>query len=294
MGANPGAIAHVRPLLPSIESAVTTLPPEPKRPPRKRSQKARPIIEFPTACTQDWIDPPGFAEAIALHVRRHGDTYRSLHRAIILEGETFDRKTIHSWAVGAKMPRSAISMRMLERIEHRYRLPGGYFAAKLPSSGRAIVHELPGIPPAERRRLAWHLPDDFDLRSPSEKDEILAWVRTVIITGSTEYRRYQSEAVRTRYGLRFPDLAFVDALKAIEDSGPPGDLAAPLLLAREAQDEQRVDQPELPEPLRGLVREGRLKVLVEIGCGGSPLIVQHRPVLDRERALVVPHLLIGR
>jgi len=31
-------------------------------------------------------------------------------------------------------------------------------------------------------------------------------VRTVIISGSTDYRRFQAEAMKLRYGLRFPAL----------------------------------------------------------------------------------------
>jgi hypothetical protein len=98
-------------------------------------------------------------------------------------------------------------MEILARIEARYSLPTGYFKAKLPHPGRACAgHDLPGIRRAEQRRLAWHLPDDFNRRSAAERAEILQWVRTVIITGSTEYRRFQAEAIKLRYGLRFPAL----------------------------------------------------------------------------------------
>ncbi|MCR8526591.1 hypothetical protein WB334_26545, partial [Escherichia coli] len=60
--------------------------------------------------------------------------------------------------------------------------------------------------PAERRRLAWHLPDDFDRRPARERDEILQWVRRVIVSGATDYRRYQAGAVRQRFGVRFPGI----------------------------------------------------------------------------------------
>jgi len=47
------------------------------------------------------------------------------------------------------------------------------------------------------------LPDDFGARKPAERDEILAWVKRNIISGGTEYRRYQSRAAKNRYAIRF-------------------------------------------------------------------------------------------
>ncbi|HWW56278.1 MAG TPA: hypothetical protein VN047_05240 [Sphingopyxis sp.] len=54
--------------------------------------------------------------------------------------------------------------------------------------------------------MAWHLPNDFDRRPLRERREILDWIRKVIISGATDYRRYQVMAMRQRYALRFPDL----------------------------------------------------------------------------------------
>ncbi|PJI88470.1 hypothetical protein [Sphingomonas koreensis] len=174
---------------------------------KRRGPKPREIVEFPEPLTADWIDPPSFPEAFALQLRRHGDNYAHLQRALLKPGETFDRTTFRQWAIGAKQPSTVRSFDMLARAEHRYRLPSGYFRAKLDSSGRATSgHERLAASPSERRRLAWHLPEDFDRRSARERAEILRWIRTVIITGSTDYRRYQAEATKVRYGLRFPTL----------------------------------------------------------------------------------------
>lgn len=69
-----------------------------------------------------------------------------------------------------------------------------------------------GLSHAEHRRLAWHLPDDFSTRQAKEQEEILAWVREVVIRGSTSYRAYQAAALRTPFALRLPEaLAVVDA-----------------------------------------------------------------------------------
>lgn len=166
---------------------------------KKRGRKPRPIVEFPEPLTTDWIDPPSFAEAFALHLHRHGDNCAHLKRALLRPGETFERSTFRQWVIGAKQPSTVRSFDMLARVEHRYRLPSGYFRAKLAQSGRAASgHERLAASPSERRRLAWHLPDDFDSRSARERAEILHWVRTVIISGSTDYRRYQAEAMKVR------------------------------------------------------------------------------------------------
>jgi len=44
--------------------------------------------------------------------------------------------------------------------------------------------------------MAWHLPDKFNSRPRHEREEIIDWVRNVIISGSTDYRRYQADQFR--------------------------------------------------------------------------------------------------
>ncbi|OAI45077.1 hypothetical protein AYO42_03475 [Rhizomicrobium sp. SCGC AG-212-E05] len=144
-------------------------------------------------------------------MERHGDTYWGLARAITKGSEKLDSKTIATWKSGFRTPRSIESMKYLGRIESRYRLPAGYFKDKLPHPGRAAVgHSLGGIRASERRRMAWHLPDDFDDRSAAEQAEILEWVRRVIVSGSTEYRLYQARALKQRYAVRFSSLSSAD------------------------------------------------------------------------------------
>lgn len=173
----------------------------------KRGPKPRPIVEHPEPDTEQWIDPKTFQAALVLHMRRHRDSCHHLHRSIIKPGEIFDRTTLRSWIDGRRTPRSVDSLAILARIEHRYRLPAGYFQAKLPNPGRAATgYRCKGVSPAEQRRLAWHLPDDFNERPSRERAEILDWVRSVVISGATDYRRFQAEAMRTRYGIRFPSL----------------------------------------------------------------------------------------
>ena len=179
---------------------------------QKPGSKPRAVEEFPTPRFNEWIDPPTFQEALKLHMRRHGDSYWHLHRAVVRDDETFDHSTIRHWLQGSKAPRSLASMELLGRIERRYRLPEGYFKAKLPHPTRSTTgHILDDIGPSERRRLAWHLPDDFNARPCEEQEEILEWVRRVIISGSTDYRRFQAAAMKQRYAIRFPGIVYGQA-----------------------------------------------------------------------------------
>lgn len=204
---------------------------------KKRGCKPHPVIEFPKPRSLSWKDPATFHEALALHMARHGETAGRLLKAIAGPDDRTDRKTIAQWATGIKTPRTVTSLDMLTRIERRYQLPTGYFRAKLPNRAHAPRghRNLEGISPSERRRLAWHLPDDFDRRTPAERAEIVEWIRRVIITGSTEYRRFQAQALKHRYALRFPELTgrkpSSDEMPDDEDRDPHVDVECELAAA---------------------------------------------------------------
>ena len=113
-----------------------------------------------------------------------------------------------------KVPETPASLKVLDIIEHRYRLEAGYLRSRL-SRRRALRGLLPPeVPHAQSRRLAWHLPDDFDERSATEQEEILAWVHSTILSGGTAYHRYHSTVSKHRFALRF-------------DGSGPLELAAP-------------------------------------------------------------------
>ncbi|WP_431858700.1 hypothetical protein [Azospirillum sp.] len=173
---------------------------------KRRGRERKPRVQVPPSLWDAWDDPDSFHEALDLHMRRHGEGSYSLWASIVRPGDTLNNSTIAAWRRGMKAPRTAESLEVLARIEERYRLPTGYFKAKLPHPARATSGlPMPGISTAERRRLAWHLPDDFDSRDASEQEEILTWVRDTIISGATDYRRFQAAAVKNRYGVRFPN-----------------------------------------------------------------------------------------
>lgn len=170
-----------------------------------RGPQPKPISPFPEPLFEATDDPASFNDALVYHMRRFGESYWQLYRAIVRLGETFDDKTLLSWLQGERVPRSLTSFEILSRIERRYRLEQGYFKAKLPHQSRSLYgHDMGDISAAERRRLAWHLPDNFGSLPFSKREEIIEWVRRVIISGSTDYRRYQAAATKQRYAVRFP------------------------------------------------------------------------------------------
>jgi len=176
----------------------------------KPGPKPAPIENSPKPLFDITDDPISFQAAFALQLKRFGETYYSLHRAVARPGDDFDNKTMLSWVKGTKVPRSLQSFDILSRIEQRYGLPAGYFKQKLPHQSRsASGHDVgENISPAERRRLAWHLPDNFNKLPHKKREEILEWVRRVVISGATDYRRFQAAASKQRYAIRFPAMAY--------------------------------------------------------------------------------------
>jgi hypothetical protein len=176
----------------------------PPKPIKRAGRPQKPVIEFPDPLEGNWNEPDGFGAALCMHAERHGETVHHLYNAVVRPEDGISRSTLFSWARGDKAPRSVVSLEILRRIERRYRLPEGYFAEKAANPSRAATgHDLEAVSPAERRRLAWHLPDDFNRRPRHERAEILEWVRSIIISGATDYRRYQAAAMRQRYAVRF-------------------------------------------------------------------------------------------
>ncbi len=171
---------------------------------KRRGRVPKAMVEFPEPTTTVWDEPEDLSAALQLHARRHGDSIYHLYKAVVRPEDGFDQTTLMSWVRGTKAPRSVVSLEILRRIERRYRLPEGYFNGKTSHAAQAPTgHDFESFSPSERKRLAWHLPDDFNARSRTERIEILDWVRTRIISGSTEYRRYQAAAANQRFAVRF-------------------------------------------------------------------------------------------
>ncbi|TYC58739.1 hypothetical protein FMN50_08800 [Rhodobacterales bacterium] len=170
----------------------------------RRGKPQRPVVEFPDPLEATWNEPSNFGAALRLHSKRHGESIYHLFNAVVRTDDGVKRSTFVGWGQRITAPSSPISLEILRLIERRYRLPEGYFSGVSEAvKGSPVSCELDEMTPAERRRFVWHLPDDFRRRPRTEQAEILSWVRNVIISGSTEYRRYQAAAMRQHYAVRF-------------------------------------------------------------------------------------------
>jgi len=133
------------------------------------------------------------------------DTAKSLHRQIVFDNESFNVTTLTAWRRGAKIPRTAVSFQILTRIEQLYLLPAGHFKSLLPTQIQAsYTRNILATSVSQTRRLAWHLPDDLQTRPEAEQQEILEWANKVMISGSTDYRKFHSAASKVPYALAFP------------------------------------------------------------------------------------------
>src|SRR5690606_10439169 len=108
----------------------------PKHPERgtARSRKPRTIPEFPEPSSPDYEDCEDFGAALGMQVHRFRENVPILVIALGSKGVSIDTATLYSWIKGDHLPRELFSLRVLELIEERYRLPMGYFRSKVPPS----------------------------------------------------------------------------------------------------------------------------------------------------------------
>lgn len=195
-----------------------------------------------------------FADRLDVMMRDHGHDSSSLHDALVERGVRIDRSTLVTWRNGSKSPRAVKSLSAIRAIERLYDADGGTLETLLPHPGRAAVGlKIKGATVAESRRLAWHLPSDFNDRPKPEQAEILDWVRNVIIAGATDYRRYQAAASRQRFGFRFVEMAPSNDIEA-QARLQRSDLKAPDLLQTQMSALVRFKTATLTE--RGYKRNG--------------------------------------
>jgi hypothetical protein len=138
------------------------------------------------------IDPEAdksddFHAASRAELASRGETLVQLRRDLQAAGHRALYSTLRMWRIGQKAPSNVDHLAVLKFLEERWGLPEGYFRSRLPHPSRAMRgHTVSGIGQAERRRLAWHLPDDFDRRPLPQQEEILEWVRLTIVSGTTD------------------------------------------------------------------------------------------------------------
>jgi hypothetical protein len=144
-----------------------------------RTRTPGPSLERSAPIAAEWMEPVDFATALDLHMRRHRDTPSGLVHVLAAEGWNIPYSTLRMWRLGLKTPSHKSSLDILAVLARRWQLPEDYFARKLLwESGALHGHDLPDMTASERRRLAWHLPHDFNHRPRAEQEEILSWIKT--------------------------------------------------------------------------------------------------------------------
>lgn len=231
---------------PLIPPRSTTLATAPSATATRRAQAHAEAISRPGPAPLPYPAPIHPAEGTdPFHVTldreltRNHERTMALCRELAAAGLPVEASTLRMWRIGQKAPVYADSLAVLAFLERRWGLEPGHFRRRLPHPARATKGQaMPGISSAERRRLAWHLPDDFDRLPPKDQEEIVEWVRRVVVTGATDYRRYQANAARHRFAVRFPSLQGVrkHSEDGLTERRSGGTIIAPPRLAQEMAD----------------------------------------------------------
>lgn len=81
--------------------------------PRRRGPRAKLIVEFPESDGRPWTVPPSFADALDLHMRRHGDRAKHLAHALEASAAQVDATALNMRRPGVKVPRASQSLAAL-------------------------------------------------------------------------------------------------------------------------------------------------------------------------------------
>jgi hypothetical protein len=69
-----------------------------------RGPQPKPISPFPEPLLEATDDPASFHDALVYQMRRFGESYWQLSRAVVRLGEPFGDKTLLSWVQGGRVP----------------------------------------------------------------------------------------------------------------------------------------------------------------------------------------------
>jgi len=146
-----------------------------------------------------------FAALFDYHMGVRGHTNLTLSEAIRAPTD-FDRRSFGFWRVGKTKPQQRKSLALLRKVEDNFGLPEGYFARSLLLGRSPSRQNTAQVNPSQQRAFRWHLPEDFDERSPDERQEILSWVSANVLPCTTEYGKYQKQFTRNPFAVVFPEL----------------------------------------------------------------------------------------
>lgn len=119
-----------------------------------------------------------FAQRLDSLMREADESAPGLARALGAMGHTIHSNVIRNWRLGLRHPHPQSQKDRVIAIAQHLGVPASDLLEALPSRARQSqsYSALGDLDTSVRRRIAPHLPDDFDSRAPAEQDEIVQWV----------------------------------------------------------------------------------------------------------------------
>lgn len=207
-----GEITYVKEILRPGLSAITiyaeSLADAPERKSNAENNEFERTISHPDDFSDECADKDhapdslSLAQALRNVMDEHGDSPERLTRKLLSQGFRTDYRSIRLWTKG-RSPKTKSSFIALQRIAEHYHLPSNYFIERNKTRSRLSFIGIEQFCPLVRSVVAYHLPDDFNDRAPSDQEEIFEWIRNHVLSGRTEYRKFLGEAVSEKYRISF-------------------------------------------------------------------------------------------
>lgn len=147
-----------------------------------------------------------FAIVLDTLMAAHNCSEPQLLKAI---GKRRDQKAIDSirrWRKGQSRPRTGNYLNLLEKIERQFEVPVGRLANLAGARASVFYRTTKNLHIASQQLIRWHMPDDFDLRLESERQEIMDWIKANVLPCGTAFGKYQSKNNRNKFAIVFPNI----------------------------------------------------------------------------------------
>jgi hypothetical protein len=188
-----------------------------------------------------------FAAALDLCIAANGYSSYSLVKEMYRSDGREKIRALQLWRAGQNLPRHRTSFRTLGRIEQHLQLDEGRFARIIAIGQSSRQHILRQLNSSKHWIVQWHLPANFDERSPTEQQGISRWLSQNVLAGITDYGSYQQNASQTKYSVVFPTVPVslggrpahgktVENSREMGKQGSYGTIVAPQRLAAEMED----------------------------------------------------------
>lgn len=157
-----------------------------KRRRTEMNKRVRPWAMELVRAAETIFDDESFAQRLR-RLREASEMSRSeLASAVSRGAAKLTKASIKQWEMEIRRPSSDM-MEQLAKIERVFGVSPGTLKDLLPKEAFKASHKSTGLTGSIQRRVAQHLPEDFDSRPTIEQDEILAWVSENILSAPKEF-----------------------------------------------------------------------------------------------------------